>query len=566
MTEQNKDQQPEKPGTNFKIPAIPSVTSMMNALPKTDSMPALQESGQDQERKTEENPAVLSESSAKKEAKTPIHLPKKGDFASRLRIDVLPGDMQAFLLLDTTGMDFTDLNPTSVYAYLNTTKLDREITSYNKINDLIDQCKKIQAGQVNNPIIQVLICQGTPPVQGIDGWIKYYHPHNQKVVIHENDKADFRNLDRYITIKQGDKIATMFMGVPGVPGKDVYGNITNPTPIKKPKINIGKNITTETITNPEEPEKVYMEYSAGCNGVLISNDETVTVSEELQINSNVGLSTGNISYEGSITVRGSIEEGAKVTCTGSLLVHENIESTDIEVGGDLIVKSGIKVKGKTVIRVKGNIKTKFIENAVIETDGDVIVDSFILNSKIFSLGSVILTGQNGSILGSEIVVYGGLSTTNLGSAAGVDILVEMGYHFRNEKLFHDLTNALKVSEKELTVLVPQIQQMNSIIKQSRGKIDEAKKLKYKQMIEVYQKKTEVHKKLLLKYDELKNTRFNTEKINLVVKGGGFPGVTIKYRRQIEKITVPQSSFMMTFFPGQDQAPMTAISGSAAKKK
>jgi uncharacterized protein (DUF342 family) len=425
---------------------------------------------------------------------------------------------------------------------------------------------KIRNGEINDSYIHIQISQGTPVIPGLDGWVKFYFPHNQKVVITDDDKADFRNLERYVPIKKADKIATVFMGIPGQPGKDVLGTILNPDSIKKPKVVIGSNIYTETIISPEEPDKTYIDCYSGCNGVLYSSDEAINVSEELRIVGNVGLNTGNINYIGSVTVDGSVEEGSTVSCTESLIITENLESSDIEVGADLVVKAGIKLKSSKVIKVKGNVKAKFLENAILEVDGDVIVESFILNCKIFTLGSVVLTSQTGSILGSEIIVYGGLSTINLGSNAGVDVLVDMGYHYRNEKLFNDLANAIKTSEKEMSTIVPQVQRMNNFIKQSRGKIDDERKAKFKQLYELYQKKNLIHKKLLLKYEELKTTRFNQEKIHLMIKGAAFPGVTIKYRRQIEKIQVMQTAFMMSFFPGQENAPMTAISVSSKKKK
>ena len=51
----------------------------------------------------------------------------------------------------------------------------------------------------------------------------------------------------------------------------------------------------------------------------------------------------------------------------------------------MTVKGGIKLKNRGVIKVKGNLRSKFIENAIIEVDGDVIVEGSILNSKIYCL-------------------------------------------------------------------------------------------------------------------------------------------------------------------------------------
>ncbi len=498
--------------------------------------------------------------------KNPETTPNPIDISSSLSVEVSADSLHAYLIVDTMSLDLSNINPTSIYSYLSSSGLSEDLINYNKINEVLNILNRIKKGEIKEPIVKVEIATGTPMIPGEDGWVKFYHPHNQRVVIREDGKADYRNLDKYISIKQGEKILTLYQGVPGKQGKDVYGTVLNPPPIKKPKVVIGANITSETVVKPEEPEKIYVEYYSALDGVLFSTDESINVSQELRISSNVGLATGNINYNGSITVEGSIEEGSQVKCNGSLYVAENVESPDLEVGTDLIVKGGIKLKNTGVIKVKGNVRAKFIENANLHVDGDVIIEGSILGSKVYCLGSIVLTGQTSAIVGSEVIVFGGLSTVNLGSNAGLDVMVNMGFHFKNEKLFHDVATAIKNSEKELTEIIPKVQQMNNIIKQSRGKIDDARKIKFKELIELYQKKNNLHKKLLEKYEELKTTRFNQEKITLIVKGAAYPGTTIKYRRQVEKITVTQSSFMMTFFPGQEHAPMTAITTPTSKKK
>lgn len=500
----------------------------------------------------------------KNEKKSP---PPSNDPASFIKIEVSQDAMEAFFLLNTEGLDFSQVDSTYLYNYLsNFSKLYNEFIDFNKIKEILETLKKIQKGDKKENAVRVLIAKGTPVVEGLDGWIKYYHPHNQRVVIAADGKADFRNIEKYITIKQGEKIATVFQGVPGKLGRDVYGTELIPRGIKKPTIEIGANITSETIISQEEPDKIYNEYSASCNGVLFSTEEQIQVTQQLQLTTNVGLSTGNINYEGSVTVEGAIEDGAKVTCTGILQVNQNVESSEIEVGQDLSVKGGIKLKNRGVIRVKGNVRSKFIENAILEVEGDIIVEGSILNSKIYCLGSLLLIGPTSAILGSEVIVYGSISTFNLGSTAGLDVVVELGYHYKNDKLYTEIGGMLKNVEKELSNLVPQVQQMNNMLKQgARLKLDPERLKKYKDLSETFKQKNALHKRLVNKQEELKTSRFNPDKINLFVKGAGYPGATIKYRRQVEKLTVMQSAFMMNFYPGQEHAPMTGL-GPQPKKK
>lgn len=487
-------------------------------------------------------------------------------------IDVTKDNMTAYLVVDVNAVSMKDFSPTILYNFLANSSLNQEMVNFQSIKIIADDVgrlkqeasregKMVPAGK---SIVKQEVSRGIPMIPGLDGWVKFYHPHNQRVVIREDGNADFRNLDKYISIKQQEKIATMFVGLAGTPGKDVYGTVLNPPSIKRPKITIGGNIVAENKSSPEEPDKVYVEYFASCNGVLFSTDESITVSPELRITENVGLSTGNIKYDGTVNVEGSVEDGSVIISKEALNISENLESTGVQVGTDLYVKAGIKTRNRNVIKVGGTVKAKFIENAVMEVDGDIIVEGSILNADIQCLGSVLLTGQNSAILGSKITVMKGLSTVNLGSAAGMDVVIEFGVHFKNERLFHEIQAKIRNSEKELAALIPQVQQANNLIKQSRGKMDGERKDKIKELFEVFRKLNAAHKFLLDKFEELKTSRFNTEQVTLVVKGAAYPGALIKYRRQAEKLTAMQSAFMMNFTPGQDHAPMTAINSRKIK--
>ena len=488
-----------------------------------------------------------------------------------ISIEIAKDAMSAHIVIDVTGVSLRDFSPTMIYNIITNSKLSEEMVNFSLIKEVVDEVtnrkKKVQPiNQIPDPnesIVRQPIAMGVPIVHGIDGWVKFYHPHNQRVVIKEDGSADFRNLEKFISIKKDEKIATLFAGVPGKPGKDVFGMVLNAPAIKRPKIIIGANIITTNNSSPEEPEKVFIEYTSACDGVLFSTDESVTVSPELRIDQSVGLSTGNVKYNGTVNVMGSIEDGARVECEGSLNVAENLESSDISVGKDLFVKGGIKAKAKGLVKIAGNVKAKFIENSILEVGGDLIIEGYILNSKIYCLGSIVLTGPTSAILGSDIHVMGGLSTFNLGSNAGVDVVVELGVHFQNERLFDEFQNKVKISEKEMTNIIPQVQQANNMIKQLRGKLDDEKKKKFTELFELFKQKSNNHKFVTEKFEELKTSRFNQEHINIVVKGAAYPGAVIKYRRQVEKISAMQSAFMMSFLPGQESAPMTAIS---TKKK
>ncbi|EMK13770.1 DUF342 domain-containing protein [Leptospira kirschneri] len=404
--------------------------------------------------------------------------------------------------------------------------------------------------------IKTEIAKGVAPVPGENGWVRFYHPMSKRVKLLEDGRADFRNIDRYINVKVGEKLATKFEGIPGVPGFDVFGNIIPAPSIKKPKLVVGNHIEERNVL---EEGKNLQEYFATSNGVIFATEVSITVSPELQIAGNVGLSTGNIQFDGNVIVRGDVEPGSIVECTGSLIVYGNLESNQIKVGQDLIVHGGIKGSGGTeIILVTGQIQTKFIENAYLETEGDIIVEGAILNSTIDTLGSIILNGQNGNLVSSKIRTNEGISAVSLGSGAELDVIVELGFHFKNDRSFQEISRKIQMGEKEMEKILPKIQQIKHMVQRFRGNLPEDKKTAFKIVFEDYNKKLKILNMLKFKQDSLKSSRFNSGAVRLAVQKGAYPGAVIHYRRQIEKITKFQSSFMMVFEPGQEKAVMVAL--------
>lgn len=424
-------------------------------------------------------------------------------------------------------------------------------------DDIYKALKQLQAStsKMDFSPLSAPVAKGFPPVRGEDGWLKFYHPQAARVKIGEDGQADYRNIERYIYVKGGEKLATLFEGIPGKPGMDVFGKPIAPPPIKRPKLTVGKNVKQQGAVVDGKP---LIEYYATCNGAVFSTDSSVTVAEELQIDSNVGLSTGNINYDGNVLVKGDVEAATAIKTQGNLLVKGNVETSDLHIGRDLEVAGGIKGDGKTVIKVGGHLFAKFLENAEVEVEGDVIVEGFVLNSKIHCLGNVILNGSSGNLVASQVSTYMGLTCANLGSQAELDVTVELGFHFRNERTFQELTKRLQVAEKDMEKILPRVQQIKQLVQRSRGQIPEDKKEGYRKVFEEYNQKNKYIELAKQKLEVLKSSRFNPGEVQLVVRKGAFKGSIIKYRRQVEKVEKFQSAFMMRFQPGQDKALMVAI--------
>jgi len=471
-------------------------------------------------------------------------------------IDVTMDNLSANLIVRPAWLVGRELVPADIFYTLERFNIHPDRVDSGSIEGILNQIRSIVQSRTKLGEERVFpIARGIAPIPGIDGWIRFNFPRAQKVKIKEDGSADYRNIDRYIPAKKDQHLATLFEGASGKAGIDVFGKPIPPKPFYRAYLKAGNNIRQERDTNPENPLTYITKFFSTANGVIHSTENFISVSQELNIESDVGLETGNINYEGTIRVHGSIKEGSKVICKGSLFVIGNIESSDIQVMENLDIKGGIKCKDKSkgLIYVGGDMNAKFIENSSIEVEGDLVVESNILNSNIKCLGSVYLSSDSGSIVSSDIIAFKGISTANLGSSGELDTKVEVGFHYKNDRLYQEGKTKLANYEKETQEIAQKVLQIKQIVQRSRGNLDERRKQEFKEIFEDYMKRKKIINLYSEKLNNLKNARFNNENVKVVVRNQAYPGSIIRYRKQIEKFTTIQTSFMMSFYPSQEKA-------------
>lgn len=477
-----------------------------------------------------------------------------------------------------------ELNENEIYEYLQSCNFSQNNIDFKGIRTALKNLKEqlIQGNKEKESLnikekeaeakdFSFIAVRGQLPEKGIDGWKKFKYPIASRVKIREDGSVDFRNTDKYTRVKKDEEIGILFEGFPGKPGLDVYGTSIPFPPITKAKITEGKNIQvkmedyprshSENIPDAIDGLKVKVYYST-IDGVLNLTDSSISVSSELVIAANVGLETGNIDYEGSVIVKGNIEDGSKIKCQGSLIVSGNVETDEIVVAENLKIHGGIRTNGKGTIKIHGNLTAKFIENTVLEVDGDIVIEGAIIHSKIYCLGNIFLNGESGNLIGSSIITRGNVSLKNIGSISEGDVSVELGFHYRNDHSIKVIAESLKTMDVEMEKETQTINKIKQIIQRARGNLEQDKKEEYRHIFKDYTDKTERIKLLTEKLEELRHNRYNPDAVHFIARGGAFPGSAIKYRNHVEKFTVFESSFVITFFSGQENVIKTAYTPKA----
>ena len=144
---------------------------------------------------------------------------------------------------------------------------------------------------------------------------------------------------------------------------------------------------------------------------------------------NVNFSTGNITYDGPVIIKGDIEGDVTIHVQGDVIVHGAVLDGDISVKGDLTVKGGIRSGGRCHVKVRGNLKTEFIENSVVEVTRDLTIKKAIVGGLILCGGRLQLKGLGNHVYGCKLYIHQELSCHNLGknTAKRSDIFLGMSY-------------------------------------------------------------------------------------------------------------------------------------------
>ncbi|HOY66258.1 MAG TPA: FapA family protein [Candidatus Ozemobacteraceae bacterium] len=281
--------------------------------------------------------------------------------------------------------------------------------------------RRLVAGQI--------IASGIQPVDGDPAEIEFLIPRPSKECLMQPDGTlDFKTRDLFRSVSTDEIILVKKQPTPGKAGISVFGTPIPPVPGRDRRVIAGKNVSLRIEGGMEV-------YAAACEGQVIIESGvksvTVHVAPVLEISGNVDYETGNISFKGSVIVHGSILSGFSVNVTGNLRVDGLIEpATTVTVGGDLDVGKGILGSADTPepsettggIRVFGNLRALYAENAFLAVQGDLFLRS-ALNCRIRANGEVAIEK---ALIGGETIAFHSITAGEIGNEVGLKTIVSCG--------------------------------------------------------------------------------------------------------------------------------------------
>jgi len=299
----------------------------------------------------------------------------------------------------------------------------------------------------------IKVASGVPPKKGKDAWVEFFFERDvQPGKLLENGVMDYREIGKIKTVKQNQLIAVKYLAEDGIPGENVRGEVNEEAK--------GDDITFYALENVRTlgGKNKIMFYSNIEGSVKVIENKGITVKPVCHIRGDLDFSTGNIDFNGDVSVDGSVLSGFRIHAKGNITVGGAVNKKVIlSASGNIIVKKGIiGLVGvqDTILQAQGSVMADYVQGATIETGGDIIVNEYIMNSAIKAKGKVILPSpfapsiMKGSIMGGEIIAFKGVEAISIGSEMSAKTKIIVGQDPDLNIKQKKLQDALEYCDKE----------------------------------------------------------------------------------------------------------------------
>lgn len=258
----------------------------------------------------------------------------------------------------------------------------------------------------------VLAARGVEPIDGEDAKITYLPKPERKPVIKEDGKADYYDMNFITEIREGSWLGEKVLATDGIAGTNVLGETI---PAKK-----GRDfpIRYDKKSSYEEEQDGKIVIRSKISGILTDDKGMIKVSHHLPIAGDVGVETGNLQFDGSITIRGTVTAGFKVIAKGDISIEGTngvsgatlIKSLD----GDIYIRGGIFGLGKTMIEAGGSIYVKHVNEAHLIAGQEINIGAYALGSTL-QAHTITVDERKGKIMGGEAIAKSSITTAISGN-------------------------------------------------------------------------------------------------------------------------------------------------------
>jgi len=287
------------------------------------------------------------------------------------------------------------------------------IPDQEKVNEMVKHIHSTGESLTDWPLVV-----GVLPIEPENGRLEWQGEffHTGYHVDPETKRIDFRQRAGNPNVEKGQLLVRVIKAKMGQDGKDVFGR----------KIIVRKPVEVHLKGGPnvywDDKQSGFLANSAGR---VILRGKILDIDPVFFVKHGVGTESGNIKHNGPVVIDGEVESEFKVEATGDIEIRGLAYACDITCGGNLMAKEGINSNTEKRINVTGDVFAKYLQNAQLESGGNVIVNSEIFQCDIKTKGEVVC--NNGRIIGGNILATKGITAGEVGSKGNVKTVLVAGF-------------------------------------------------------------------------------------------------------------------------------------------
>ena len=398
---------------------------------------------------------------------------------------------------------------------------------------------KLLAGPLESGV-EYIIAEGCPPVNGIDAEVKLYEVSNLKPQVIDANNVNHYELNLINHVKEGDWLGERKDPTLGFPGKNVQGKEIPAIP--------GRNLPLlyDRLSVRENQKDGLTTLTSKKNGAVYYRGDSIGVYDYLEIKGDIDFSTGNIDFDGYMSIKGTVEDNFSVVANNDLeiLGDYGVGAADkiSSLEGNIYIKGGIAGKNKAVVRCKKNLYVKFLSDITVECEGSVYVGFYCMNSNVRAK-QLIIESPKGKITGGKIDVDIQVSAAEIGNKSESRTHIRVrGFNRNALKMDLDKTlDKLNENKKEIT----RIKQHLQVYSSSCSDLTKEQFNTYEDLKNSYAEKKEIVKELEFRYKSINEYLKTPGEGAVIAKTRLYPKVKIEIKNLSEEIL--QSAPMVTYF-------------------
>jgi uncharacterized protein (DUF342 family) len=265
---------------------------------------------------------------------------------------------------------------------------------------------------------QILVATGKEPENGSDGYYEWNFDTCPEMVpsLLEDGTADFEGLKWFAPVRKGQTLAIYHAATAGNDGVTVKG--------RRIAAKKGKELTRLSGKGFLALENGNV-YVAEIDGHVRRKRFHLDV-ERLLVIEELDVVNREITFDGSIYIRGNVENNYSISATGDIVVDGSVHSSILKCKRNVLVRHGMNaVSGEAVIRAEGNILGGYFESADIFAGKNIFLSS-CLNSNLTAKGEIVTFGSKGGIIGGSSYAEKGFCISNVGNEMEKPTCLQLG--------------------------------------------------------------------------------------------------------------------------------------------